>query len=115
MVITGRSMKRKKITMKREHPKTGIISSALALTPLVGFLIIFLVNVGSKNKINQAGNIVFSITILASPIAGLLLGIISLFKKNNRLIFPILGTTLNFGWIVLLIWGYFEMMKIVYR
>jgi len=94
--------------MKNKQSKTGITSCVLALVPLLGVSALsWAISSGLIPKINI---VIVGLTLLASPVVGLILGISSLIRKPKRWVLPIIGTISNLGWITFLIWAYNDLM-----
>ncbi len=96
--------------MKNKHSKTGIASCVFAFIPFLG---VFALPgaLGSENElIEKIGIVIVCATLLASPVVGLILGIVDLIKKPRRAVLSIIGTILNSGWITFLIWVYTDLM-----
>jgi len=93
--------------MKKEHSKKEIFSCALALFPPLVFLALGLaISLNPDLQWTKCEQALWVITILGTSIIGFVLGIISLFKKPKRYLLPIIGTILNIGWIIFLIWAF---------
>ena len=102
--------------MNKEQSKVGKISCVLALIPLLGFIVVFLaIQADQQNQtLQNVFRYIAILTVLVAPVIGVILGVISLFQKGKKLNLPIIGTLLNTGWIIFLIWGYMTLMTLAH-
>jgi hypothetical protein len=102
------------------HSKHGLISTGLAiitgLATLLLLLVTFTLKSGTPAQL-QAGQILFVFALIIAPfpyLTGLVLGIIGAFKKNSKVVFPILGMILNgVGLVIVVVYWLFFLIVVV--
>ena len=102
--------------MNKEESKIGMASFYLGLIPLFGIAIV-LIAINSDLEIQHVQHLLTAIlllTVVAAPIIGMIFGVVGLFQKKRKLMFPVIGTVINCGWIFFLIWGYMTLMTIAH-
>jgi len=91
--------------MKKEKAQLGLISSLFALAPILGILGMYTVADADPSSrmtdVIKASSLLIGFVI--SPVAGLTMGIISLIKKREPLILPLIGVILNSLWVIMII------------
>ena len=93
--------------MKKKQSEPGITSCVLALVPFLGvFAYSWALDPENELILKISAAVIVYLALLASPVAGLILGIKSLIQNPKRLVLPIIGTISNLGWVTFVVWIY---------